>query len=236
MGQVICNKVWHGKRIWLNLPLWLKVVEVAEGCRGWTDGAKSRRTSQTSPMGGQPRQAGSTRALNAVKRRTRSRSRISPSSIAAISTPYWFMSSSSIGQSSALPATAPRRDVRHGPCHVTHTISAASPPPSPATIDTLAGFFDIRVCVHATSPRRRRWSIYKISGSGSRGVPLMVSESHFCPSKSATQFPECDWFPDGFDGNKIGARCADVSATSKQDGPPLCCGIQKSEMISQEYY
>ncbi|KAJ7320986.1 hypothetical protein DFH08DRAFT_818809 [Mycena albidolilacea] len=53
-------------------------------------------------------------------------------------------------------------------------------------------------------------SIYKISGSGSRRVALMVFESHFCPSESGTRFPECDWLPDGFDGNKIGARCADV--------------------------
>jgi hypothetical protein len=34
--------------------------------------------------------------------------------------------------------------------------------------------------------------------------------------KSATQFPECDWLVNGFDGNEIGARCADVSANSVQ--------------------
>ena len=38
-------------------------------------------------------------------------------------------------------------------------------------------------------------------------------ESHFCPSESGIRFPECDWVPDGFDGNEIGARCADISAT-----------------------
>jgi hypothetical protein len=41
----------------------------------------------------------------------------------------------------------------------------------------------------------------------------MVFESHFCSSESGTRFPECDWLPGGFDGNKIGARCAEVSAT-----------------------
>ncbi|KAF8145260.1 hypothetical protein K438DRAFT_2099731 [Mycena galopus ATCC 62051] len=50
-------------------------------------------------------------------------------------------------------------------------------------------------------------SIYKISGSESRRVALMVFE---CPSKSETWFPECHH---GFDGNEIGARRADVSAT-----------------------
>jgi hypothetical protein len=54
-------------------------------------------------------------------------------------------------------------------------------------------------------------SIYKISGGGSRRVAPMVFESHFCPSESGTRFP--DWLPGGFDGNKISARCADVSAT-----------------------
>ncbi|KAF8147173.1 hypothetical protein K438DRAFT_1780258 [Mycena galopus ATCC 62051] len=56
-------------------------------------------------------------------------------------------------------------------------------------------------------------SIYKISGSGSHRLALMAFESHFLMDKSATRFPECDWLRDGFDGNKIGTRCADASAT-----------------------
>ncbi|KAF8170813.1 hypothetical protein K438DRAFT_1773495 [Mycena galopus ATCC 62051] len=41
----------------------------------------------------------------------------------------------------------------------------------------------------------------------------MAFESHFLMDKSATQFPECDWLCDGFDGNKIGTHCADTLAT-----------------------
>ncbi|KAJ7339196.1 hypothetical protein DFH08DRAFT_812586 [Mycena albidolilacea] len=100
------------------------------------------------------------------------------------------------------------------PCHATlHTFLPASP------------------CPRALAPwdRTLKWmgfgrtrkrdnfilhlpSIYKISGSGSHRVALMVFESHFCSSESGTRFPECDWLPGGFDGNKISARCADVSA------------------------
>jgi hypothetical protein len=48
--------------------------------------------------------------------------------------------------------------------------------------------------------------------SETRRVALMAFESHFCPSESAAGYlPKCDWLPDGFDGNEIGARCADVS-------------------------